>query len=71
VTGKVVLITVTTCIIFIREAQTTANSASEVPIRNFFLYAYTFPCRMRQTSAETAEVRKLECWGIPNFLTLS
>ena len=35
-TGKVVLITVTTCIIFIREAQTTANSASEVPIRNFF-----------------------------------
>jgi len=34
--GKVVLITVTTCIIFIREARTTANSASEVPIRNFF-----------------------------------
>ena len=35
-TGKVVLITVTTCIIFIREARTTANSAGEVPIRNFF-----------------------------------
>ena len=35
-TGKVVLITVTTRIIFIREARTRANSASEVPIRNFF-----------------------------------